>query len=171
MPLVLFLLDEYFEDENNKTIILDKDLFPNNPNIIYTAEFIKEKEYLFESEQKEITEEGEMKMDKILNILLRFCSYHNDLGDRFSVWEGDNEIHYDLTEKYFPFTLNICCIGIFGKDKSTCVNCLLGEIKAKESKFGTSTTKKINYYQIRNQPIKIYDIPGFENQETTSNAV
>ena len=172
MPLVLFLLDEYSEDENNNKIIPNKDFFPNiNPNIIYTAEFINNKEYLFESEQKEITKEGEKKMDKIINILLRFCSYHNDLGDRFTVGEGNNAVNYDLTEKYFPFTLNICCIGRFGKGKSTCVNCLLGEMKAKESKSGTSTTKKINYYQIKDQPIKIYDIPGFENQETTLNAV
>ena len=172
MPLVLFLLDEYSEDENNNKIIPNKDFYPNiNPSIIYTAEFINEKEYLFESEQKEITKEGEKKMDKIINILLRFCSYHNDLGDRFSIGKGNKEIHFDLTEKYFPFTLNICCIGRFGKGKSTCVNCLLGEMKAKESKSGTSTTKKINYYQISNQPIKIYDIPGFENQETTLNAV
>ena len=110
-------------------------------------------------------------MDKIINTLLRFCSYHNDLGDRFSIGEGDKKINYDLTEKYFPFTINICCIGRFGKGKSTCVNCLLGETKAKESKSGASTTKKINYYQINDQPIKIYDIPGFENLETTKNAV
>ena len=95
--------------------------------------------------QKELTEVGENKMDKIINILLRFCSYHNDLGDRFSIGEGDKKINYDLTEKYFPFTINICCIGRFGKGKSTCVNCLLGETKAKESKSGASTTKKINY--------------------------
>ena len=51
------------------------------------------------------------------------------------------------------------------------MNCLLGETKARESKSGASTTKNINYYQINNQPIKVYDIPGFENKETTYNAV
>ena len=147
-------------------------MFPNLNNcIIYTAEFIDESQYLFESEQKLLTEQGEKKMEKILNILLRFWSYHNDLADRFSIGQGNKEINYDLTEKYFPFTINICCIGRLGKGKSTCVNCLLGEIKAKESKSGVSTTKKINYYQISDQPIKIYDIPGFENKETIANAV
>ena len=172
MPLILFLIDEYSKNEEDNKIIPNKDIYPNiNPSLIYSAEFIDEKEYLFESEQKEITKEGEKKMDKIINILLRFCSYHNDLGDRFSIGEGDKKIYYDLTEKYFPFTLNICCIGRFGKGKSTCVNCLLGETKAKESKSGASTTNNINYYQIRDQPIKIYDIPGFENQKTIENAV
>ena len=112
--------------------------------------------------EKELTEEGYEKMEMIKNILLRFCSYYNDLGDRFSFGTGDKQINYDLTETYYPFTINICCIGRFGKGKSTCVNCLLGETKARESKSGASTTKNINYYQINNQPIKVYDIPGFE---------
>jgi len=169
MPLVLFLIDDY---KNDDKIIPDKILYPSlNSSLIITAEYIKEKEYKFESEQKELTEEGNEKMEKIKNILLRFCSYYNDLGDRFSFGDGNKQINYDLTEIYFPFTINICCIGRFGKGKSTCVNCLLGETKARESKSGASTTKNINYYQVSNQPIKVYDIPGFENKETTSNAV
>ena len=169
MPLVLFLIDDY---KNGDKIIPDKNLYPSlNSSLIMTAEYIKEKEYIFESEQKELTEEGNEKMEKIKNILLRFCSYYNDLGDRFSIGSGDKQINYDLTEIYYPFTINICCIGRFGKGKSTCVNCLLGETKARESKSGASTTKNINYYQVNNQPIKVYDIPGFENKETTSNAV
>ena len=172
MPLVLFLIDEENKNEKENKIIPNKELYPNiNPCTIYTALFIDDKEFIFESEQKELTEEGDKKIEIIKNILLRFCSYHNDLGDRFSIGEGNKTINYDLTERYFPFTINICCIGRFGKGKSTCVNCLLGETKAKESKSGASTTKKINYYQISDQPIKIYDIPGFENKETTINAV
>jgi GTP-binding protein EngB required for normal cell division len=174
MPLVLFLSDEFEFDKKieDSLIIPDKHLFPHiNHDMIFTAPFLSNEEYIYESQSKELTEKGEYIMDKIKNILLRFCSYHNDLGDRFSIGEKDNVINYDLTEKYFPFTINICCIGRFGKGKSTCVNCLLGETKAKESKSGASTTKKINYYQISNQPIKIYDIPGFENKETCENAV
>ena len=140
MPLVLFLLNDY---NNDIKIIPDKNLFPNiNPSTIFISEYIDEKEYIFESEEKVLTQEGEKKMEKIKNILLRFCSYHNDLGDRFSIGEGNKKINYDLTEIYYPFTINICCIGRFGKGKSTCVNCLLGETKAKESKSGASTTKK-----------------------------
>ena len=170
MPLVLFLSDQYNGELDN--IIPDKNLYLNIiPTTIETASFIDDKDYLFESEENELTQEGENKMEIIKNILLRFCSYHNDLGDRFSIGKGNKTINYDLTKKYYPFTINICCIGRFGKGKSTCVNCLLGEPKAKESKSGASTTKKINYYQISDQPIKIYDIPGFENEETTSNAI
>lgn len=42
---------------------------------------------------------------------------------------------------------------------------------AKENKSGTSATLKINYYQVSQFPIKIYDLPGFENTETINNAV
>ena len=171
MPLVLFLSDQ-FDGKLEDKIIPDKNLYPNIiPDTIYTASFIDNKEYLFKSESKELTKKGENKMEIIKNILIRFCSYHNDLGDRFSIGEGDKAINYDLIDKNYNFTLNICCIGRFGKGKSTCVNCLLGETKAKESKSGASTTKKISCYQVSDQPIKIYDIPGFENKETIFNAV
>jgi GTP-binding protein EngB required for normal cell division len=172
MPLVLFLLDEYDESIPDNKIIPDIKLYPNIiPTTIYTAPFINNEEYLFESKYKELTKIGEKKMKLIKNILLRFCSYHNDLGDIFSIGEKDKVINYDLTKEHYPFTINICCIGRFGKGKSTCVNCLLGETKAKESKSGASTTKKVSYYQISDQPITIYDIPGFESKETTDNAV
>ena len=108
---------------------------------------------------------------KIKNILLRFCSYFNELGDRFSLGEGDKEICYDLTEENFPFTINIACIGRFGKGKSTGTNFLIGEKRAKENKSGTSVTSKINFYHVPHFPIKIYDIPGFENEQTIINTV
>jgi GTP-binding protein EngB required for normal cell division len=67
--------------------------------------------------------------------------------------------------------VNICCVGRFGKGKSTAVNYILGEKNAKENKSGTSATLKINYYQVSQFPIKIYDLPGFENLETINNAI
>ena len=109
---------------------------------------------------------------KFKNILLRFCSYHNDLGDYFKLINSQNQIlKYDLVNKKYKMTYNFCCIGRFGKGKSTGVNCLLGEKKAKESRSGTATTKKINYYYVKNSPIKIIDIPGFESKETVNSAV
>jgi GTPase Era involved in 16S rRNA processing len=78
---------------------------------------------------------------------------------------------YDLTEMNFPFTINICCVGRFGKGKSTGVNCILGEKNAKENKSGTTATVKINYYQVSQFPIKIYDLPGFENERTVNNTI
>ena len=53
--------------------------------------------------------------DEIVPILLRISSIHNELGDRFSVGEGDNEDNYDLIKNYYPFNVTISFIGRFGQ--------------------------------------------------------
>jgi GTP-binding protein EngB required for normal cell division len=164
IPPILFLSDNF--DENDKNFINLK--FKVYKNIISRYKNIDKRMIFFE---KYIDENNEEKLKKIKNILLRFCSYYNELGDRFSIGEGDKEICYDLTEENFPFTVNIACIGRFGKGKSTGTNFLLGEKRAKENKSGTSVTSKINFYHVPHFPIKVYDIPGFENEKTIINAV
>lgn len=174
MPMILFLVDEGGDGDkkNECKIIPDSEKYPNiNKNTIFTEYYINENEYLLNSAQNELKREGYSKMEKIFKVLYRFCSYLNDLGDRFSLGEKDQLINYDLCDQYFPFTINICCIGRFGKGKSTCVNFILEEEKAKESNSGASTTHMINYYQLNNQPIKIYDTPGFESQETIDKVI
>jgi len=106
---------------------------------------------------------------EIAPIFVRFCSIHNDLGDDFTLL--DKEERFDLREKGFPFNLNIACIGRFGQGKSTGINEILQEYKAKESSKGCSQTKKISFYQVKNQPIRILDIPGFENEKTVREVI
>ena len=92
----------------------------------------------------------------------------------FSIEKEGNEINedkFDLIEKAFPFYLNIVCIGRFGQGKSTGVNQVLREYKAKESSKGCSQTKNITFYQVKNKPIRILDVPGFENEKTVNDAV
>ena len=179
MPMVLFLLDEY--DENNfdyfdKKIVPDNKLYPKiDPRMIYTQGFSDIKIYvnnLMFNSNIHLNEKVIRNIKKFKSILLRFCSYHNELGDYFKLINSQNQIlKYDLVNKKYKTTYNFCCIGRFGKGKSTGVNCLLGEKKAKESRSGTATTKKINYYYVKNSPIKIIDIPGFESKETVNSAV
>ena len=179
MPMVLFLLDEY--DENNfdyfdKKIVPDNKLYPKiDPRMIYTQGFSDIKIYvnnLMFNSNIHLNEKVIRNIKKFKSILLRFCSYHNELGDYFKLINSQNQIlRYDLISKKYEMTYNFCCIGRFGKGKSTGVNCLLGEKKAKESRSGTATTKKINYYYVKNSPIKIIDIPGFESKETVNSAV
>ena len=177
MPLVLFLLDEYDNDNtlNNSLtkIIPDPKKYSKiDSRMIYTESFSEI--YNYYKNNKKIVNNPNIykKIFKIQKILQRFCSYHNELGDVFSIISANNvQIKYDLREKKYDHTSNFCCIGRFGKGKSTGVNCILGEKKAKESKSGTSATKKINFYQANNCPIKIIDIPGFESNETINNAV
>ena len=118
-----------------------------------------------------ITEYDEQKPKKIESILIRFCSIHNELGDRFTVGKGDKAEDYDLINDYFPFNINIACIGRFGQGKSTGVNQILNEYKAKESSKGSSQTRELTFYQVSRQPIRILDIPGFESPYTLKKAI
>ena len=179
MPMVLFLLDEYDEDNFDyceKKIVPDNKLYPKiDPRMIFTQGFtdiIIYANYLMFNINNHLDEKIQRNIKKFKRTLLRFCSYHNELGDYFSIINSQNQIlNYDLIPKKYTRTYNFCCIGRFGKGKSTGVNCLLGEKKAKESRSGTATTKKINYYYVKNSPIKIIDIPGFESKETVNSAV
>ena len=154
MPLVLFLTN----DDNIEIKIPDK-LMNIEPRLIFKQAYTEKKE--------DFEEDGRIK-----NILLRFCSIHNDLGDKFILGnEEKNQIAYDLVQNYFPFNLNLCCIGRFGQGKSTGVNFILQEYKAKESSKSTSQTKSLTYYQVTNKPIRILDIPGFEDKNTVEIAI
>ena len=158
IPLMLFLCNS-FELEDLKKFNFDQKKYPK----------IDKRIIFFEKYEADIN--NPEKMRKIRYRLERFCSYYNELGDRFTIGEGDKRNDYDLTEMNFPFTVNICCVGRFGKGKSTGVNCILGEKNAKENKSGTTATMKINYYQVSQFPVKIYDLPGFENDKTVNNAI
>ena len=158
IPLMLFLCDS-FEIEDLKKFNFDQKKFSK----------IDKRIIFFEKFEADIN--NQEKMHKIRYRLERFCSYYNELGDRFTIGEKENRNDYDLTEMNFPFTVNICCVGRFGKGKSTGVNCILGEKNAKENKSGTTATMKINYYQVSQFPVKIYDLPGFENEKTIDNAI
>ena len=158
IPLMLFLCDNYEIDDIKQFKFDEKKYNKIDKRIIF-----------FEKFEADINNDD--KMHKIKYRLVRFCSYYNELGDRFSLGVNENLNEYDLTEMNFPFTVNICCVGRFGKGKSTGTNCILGEKNAKENKSGTTATIKINYYQVSDFPVKVYDLPGFENDKTISNAV
>ena len=151
VPLVLILTSEY---SNNKIKIDTKKYEHIDPRLFFVEKY---------------TEDPQLIEDKIIPILLRFCSIHNELGDVFDLEEGKEKI--DLIERAFPFNLIIACIGRFGQGKSTGVNQILGEYKAKESNKGCSQTKNITFYQVKNKPIRILDVPGFESPKTVNEAV
>ena len=154
MPLILILTSEH----SNKEIVIDTEKYGQvDPRLIFVENY---------------TEDPYVIEEKIVPIILRFCSIHNELGDVFSLDKDSKaEDKFDLIESAFPFYLNIVCIGRFGQGKSTGVNQILQEYKAKESNKGCSQTKNITYYQVKNKPIRILDIPGFENEKTVQDAV
>jgi len=154
MPIVLFLVVN-----GKKEISYDKKKYPKvRNNLILSKKYTEEPLYY--------QEDGYMK-----NLFIRFCSIHNELGDRFSIGEGKNVIDYDLIRNYYPFNINICVIGRFGQGKSTGVNVLLNEYKAKESSQGGAQTKNLTFYQATNAPIRILDIPGFDSERNVKLAI
>ena len=154
MPIVLFLTKE---KEEKKDIKINWENYEEiEPRLIYI---------------KNYTEDMKIFNKKIVPLLLRFCSIHNELGDRFTIGEGNYREDFDLTKKYFPFNLNIVCVGRCGQGKSTGVNALSQEYKAKESSKGCSQTKNLTFYHVKNKPIRILDIPGFENEKTINDVV
>ena len=100
MPLVLFLIEE---STNNKIIINPK-YKKIDPRTIFVEIF-----------SDDISSYQRNEYNKIKKTLLRFCSIHNELGDRFTIGEKENAQDYDLIENYFPFNLNIACIGRIGQ--------------------------------------------------------
>ena len=152
MPLVLLLTID-----SPQKLEIDTDEYDDiDPRLFFFAKY---------------TEEPERLEKEIFPLLLRFCSIHNELGDIFSVGKEYNEERFDLIEKNFPFNLNIACVGRIGQGKSTGVNALLNEYKAKESELGASQTKNLTFYQVKNYPIRILDIPGFEDEKTVQKCV
>ena len=153
MPLVLLLST----NKNKTKLNFDTDKYKFiDPKLILVSYYNEEPIYI----------------DGVVDpILLRFCSIHNELGDRFSIKDEKFPCDYDLIEEYFPFNLNIACIGRCGQGKSTGVNILLQEYKARASSKGGSQTKQLTFYHSRNQPVKILDIPGFEDEKTVKDVV
>lgn len=152
LPLVLILTKE----ESYNKIEIDEEKYTFDHRLIYVRNYTENQEYFEEI---------------IAPVFLRFCSIHNELGDDFDMSGIGVDEKYDLTQKGFPFTLNLACIGRFGQGKSTGINVILQEYKAKESSKGSSQTKKITYYMAQNHPIKILDVPGFESPETVKDAI
>ena len=154
MPILLFLVVN-----EKKEITYDKKKFPKiKQNLIFSKKYSEEPIYY--------KDDGYMR-----NLFIRFCSIHNELGDRFHIGEGENTISYDLIQDYYPFNLNICCVGRFGQGKSTGVNVILDEYKAKESSQGSAQTKYLTFYQATKAPIRILDIPGFDSDQNVKNAI
>lgn len=132
------------------------------PIILFLLEYklsIDEKEYK-RNEQRLIIviKIWQKKPKNILPLLLRLYRIHNESGDRFTIHEGEEREDYDLIDYYYNFNINIVCIDRLGQGKSTEVNVILNEWKAKEKGKRSSQTKELAFYQLNNEPIRILDI-------------
>jgi len=98
--------------------------------------------------------ENEKKL--ILNYICKFKSYYNEEGDSYDSFTDDI-----LTD----YKINILLCGRAGTGKSSFINQLLKEKRAKEGE-GLSMTHQIVKYTYPNYPLNISDTPGFEDENT-----
>ena len=153
MPIVLFLTNEK-----------DKQIIPNEKYKNINHNLITSK--LYSEDIKYYTNDGIIK-----KLLLRFCSYYNDLGDTISMRVGDNVIDYNLNNKTFPLNFNICCVGRFGQGKSTGINEILNEYKAKETIKTLAEHKYAALYSQSNYPLRILEVPGYDCSLTIKSSI
>ena len=149
MPLTLFLCDQKILPSKKEYPFID-------PRIIHTEKF---------------QFNGDFYNKSVYRTIISFCSVYHELGDRFTVKTNKVLVDYCLINKIFPNNLNIICLGRIRQGKSTCTNCILNEMRAREADSGISQTKKMTYYQVKNYPIKVLDLPGFENKETIQKTI
>ena len=106
---------------------------------------------------------------KIIKKFIYIFSYYNELGDEFleeinnqndHIFSKINDNHED--NKY---RINIICIGKSQRGKSTFINYLLKEKRAKEGGAGSSCSTKILKYKVDDIPLNIYDTIGVSHEK------
>lgn len=86
----------------------------------------------------------------------------NSILDEF--FEDNENFESKKLESKFKATFNILVIGRPGCGKSTLINLILNEKRAREG-IGFSITKLISQYAHKKYPITLTDTPGFENDK------
>ena len=129
---------------------------------------IKEKQYdkYFIKKYIEIVYYDENDYSEIIKKFESLYCYFNNIGDLFSVLDeiirGYNFYNKEKKKVKYISTFNMLVLGRPGCGKSTLINLLLNERKAKEG-IGDSVTKVVSKYVHEQYPLTFEDTPGFEN--------
>lgn len=95
--------------------------------------------------------------------LIQCCSYFNELGDYFEINGYPYQAIPDI--ETFPTYLNILIAGRSQSGKSTFVNLLLNQKRAKEGGNNCGCSQKPQIYKVLNYPIRLYDTVGFGDED------
>ena len=148
-------LISYFEKKSN---LKRPRLFfiSNDKTIDFYKKFIEENELNFDGKDIQLIKEEEFE-NQIMDKLMDCYKYYYQIGDDEIILPkiNDNNIEFNL-----KYTVNLFVTGKPGAGKSTLINLLLNEKKAKESS-GKNTTNKIIKFIKKNSSLAFYDTPGF----------
>ena len=107
-----------------------------------------------------------------LKIIIKFIhifSYYNELGDDFleDINKQNNHIISKISDnnEENKYRINIICIGKSQRGKSSFINYLLKEKRAKEGRSGSSCSTKILKYKADDIPLNIYDTVGVSHDK------
>jgi len=95
--------------------------------------------------------------------ILIIFSYFYELGDEYEYKKNPFILYKKTDEKYY--SINMLILGRTQVGKSTFINTLLGEKKAKEGGSGFSITKHQLAYHLDNIPLEINDIEGLQEKK------
>jgi len=107
--------------------------------------------------------------EMVRNKILKIFSYFYERGDEFEHKKKKFKLYKMTEEKYYP--INFIILGRTQVGKSTFINTLLGEKRAKEGGKGSSITQNQLIYHLDNIPLEINDIEGFTGEETINKVV
>ena len=162
--IIVFLKEEkneeldiisYFEKKSN--LKRPQLLFvSNHKDINFYSKYIEENELNFDEKDIQIMKEEEIE-NQLMDKLIDYYKYYYQIGDDEIIFPkiDDNNIEFNAN-----YTINLFVTGKPGTGKSTLINLLLNEKRAKES-TGKNTTDKIIKFIKKNTTLAFYDTPGF----------
>lgn len=106
---------------------------------------------------------------EIIKKIFKIFSYFYELGDEFEYKKVPFILYKRTEEKYYP--INMLILGRTQVGKSTFINTLLDEKRAKEGGRGFSITKNQLTYHLDDIPLEINDIEGFTGEETINKVI
>ena len=142
-------IDIFFEDEDK-----EKEIYENNFSYLQLN---------FEETNNIINNSQKMERE-IMKKFIRIYSYYNELGDDFfEVLKKQNEILQNHEED--KKRINLLCLGKSQRGKSSFINLLLKEKRAKEGGLGKKCSSKILKYKLDDIPLTIYDTIGISSDK------
>ncbi len=138
----------------------------NDKNINFYSKYIIDNELEYDSRDIEILKEEEFLI--LLNEkLIYYYKYYNQIGDDEIFLPKMDSKNIETNLKY---TLNFFVTGNPGTGKSTLINLLLNEKRAKES-TGINATNKIVKFNKKNTSLSFYDTPGFTSGKDVDSTI
>ena len=166
------------EDENDKLLLnfFDQKNSYFHPFIIiitsnknkdkfFYDNYIKENELDFDERNIDIINKDDLNIQELIfKKLWKNCCYYNEIGDNIIIPELEIFGAKKELNVRFNHCLNFFITGKPGAGKSSLVNVICNEKKAKEKIGGGGISNYIVKYFIGDLPIALYDSPGFNSR-------